>query len=370
MIFSTLKREFQTVSQMPDTPRKNADELLNLFLNERDEAESDNLLGVLMTEHAQPVMKAILIHGLRDDLTTEGREHSEQEAEELLSELTLDLLIRLKALRAENFLTGKIEKPINNFRAYAAQMAYNKLKNLWRKKNSQWASLKYKIKYLIDTHPRFVRWEEANRSAVCAMALSGTKRSDETIESLIEKLETAQIPFAQQHLLDVVTKVFEEANGALSSNSLTSVVFEIQKLEEITDKPLDDVIDSIAQDATGANEQQRMEARQKFRAVWEEILLLPFRQRFALLLSLRDSRGVELISLLLFVRAVTLNELVESLQMTQDEFAAVYEKLPLSDKAIAKLLSEKEGRTVTEQQVSNLRKTARKRLERKIRFIE
>jgi hypothetical protein len=97
--------------------------------------------------------------------------------------------------------------------------------------------------------------------------------------------------------------------------------------------------------------------------LWREVRELPRRQRLALLLNFRDAGDQDLISLLPYTRTATIEQIAETLDLPVEEFLELWNKLPLDDVAIAELLGS------TRQQVINLRKCARERLERRIRAV-
>jgi hypothetical protein len=97
--------------------------------------------------------------------------------------------------------------------------------------------------------------------------------------------------------------------------------------------------------------------------VWREIDLLPPRQRIALLLGLRDEDGAATVSLLIFLRIATLDEIAVAVELTREELTAIWDQLPLPDMVIAERLD------LTRQQVINLRKSARHRLGRRLPFL-
>jgi hypothetical protein len=76
---------------------------------------------------------------------------------------------------------------------------------------------------------------------------------------------------------------------------------------------------------------------------------------------LTDGRGDEMISSLVHTRVATIREIAEALDMSAEEFAAIWNDLPLSDKTISAMLG------VRSQQVINMRKAARARLKRRMK---
>ena len=102
-------------------------------------------------------------------------------------------------------------------------------------------------------------------------------------------------------------------------------------------------------------EQQHMLA-----LLWQEVCELPYRQRLALLLNFKDARGQDLVGLLPYTRTATIEQIAKAIDLPIEEFLRLWNKLPLEDATIAGLLG------ATRQQVINLRKCARERLERRM----
>jgi len=96
--------------------------------------------------------------------------------------------------------------------------------------------------------------------------------------------------------------------------------------------------------------------------LWREICELPRRHRVALLLNLKSPRGLNVILLFPATEIATFEQIAEALEIPQAEFEQMWADLPLDDLRIAAYLG------ASRQQVINLRKTARDRLLRFVRF--
>jgi hypothetical protein len=107
-----------------------------------------------------------------------------------------------------------------------------------------------------------------------------------------------------------------------------------------------------------------VDQRAYLQSLWSEIRQLPPRQCAALLLNLRDPQGRGVIALLPLTGVATMRQIAEALAMPADEFAELWNDLPIEDNGIAALLG------ITRQQVINLRKVARERLMRRMRTLE
>jgi hypothetical protein len=104
-----------------------------------------------------------------------------------------------------------------------------------------------------------------------------------------------------------------------------------------------------------------VEKRIFLQRLWEEVQLLPRRQRAALLLNLRDPQGHGCLALFPVTGIATLRQLGECLELSARELAEIWNELPIEDARIAELLQ------MTRQQVINARKSARVRLIRRLK---
>src|SRR5262249_22092791 len=102
----------------------------------------------------------------------------------------------------------------------------------------------------------------------------------------------------------------------------------------------------------------------RLRELWKEIGELPRNQRVALLLNLRAEGEKCAMELFPLAGVASMREIAALLEIPAEEFALLWTRLPLDDRSIAERLG------VSRQQVINLRKSARKRLERRMQVIE
>jgi len=103
-----------------------------------------------------------------------------------------------------------------------------------------------------------------------------------------------------------------------------------------------------------------VEQRRFLEQLWKEICELPLLERTALLLNLRDNNDRGLIVLLADLRIVTIRQIAMALRLQPEEFAALWRDLPLDDDDIGERLG------MNRQQVINLRRSARRRLAKRI----
>ena len=165
-------------------------------------------------------------------------------------------------------------------------------------------------------------------------------------------------------LTELLSAVFRHAGGTVQLDDLLSLVARLQGVR-------DRVVDMNAiEESEFENEEKvstgfatEVERRSYLRRLWDEITQLPPMQRAALLLNLRDAHeGV--IALFPLAGIASVRQIAVAVRMPAEQFATLWNELPLDDAAIAEMLG------VTRQQVINLRKAARARLGRRMRSQE
>ncbi|MBA3715389.1 MAG: sigma-70 family RNA polymerase sigma factor [Pyrinomonadaceae bacterium] len=141
---------------------RQSDELLLPFLRAARGAESDRLLSQLLTEHAAPIIKAIVTNKLgARAANTPSRES--QDAEDVYSETVTHLLSRLSDCK--NNPNGNL---IGDFRSYVAVATYNACHAYLRQKYPQRWRLKNRLRYLLTHWKEFALWESnRHHSARC-----------------------------------------------------------------------------------------------------------------------------------------------------------------------------------------------------------
>jgi hypothetical protein len=105
----------------------------------------------------------------------------------------------------------------------------------------------------------------------------------------------------------------------------------------------------------------RTEKRMFLQRLWEELRQLPVNQRVALLFNLKDAGGFGCITLFPAMGIATMRQLAETLEMSAENLATIWNDLPFEDTRIAELLGLKR------QQVINARKSGRERLARRLK---
>ncbi len=161
----------------------------------------------------------------------------------------------------------------------------------------------------------------------------------------------------REQLSILLRALFQSAGTPIKLDELVNIVADLCREKDQPDEPLDKVTNLTGYTLSF---EALLEQQQLLALLWQEVSQLPLRQRRALLLNFKDGHGHELVSLLPYTRTATIEQIAGALDLPLMEFLELWNRLPLDDTTIAELLG------ATRQQVINLRKCARERLERRM----
>ncbi len=337
---------------MPDDnfPNKN-DALLLPFL--LAEADAEDCLNRLFEEIVIPQIRKTLSSYLTLLF---------DEKDEIQSDAQARVLSKLRSLR-EIAAT----KPIENLAAYISSVAFNCRKDFILAKQPEWRRIDYRLKRLRDENDSDWRFFTDGEGGQFACLKAKSKRHSETdLEEVVEIIK-AKYP---NHLFlktqQLVPVILEAADGALTKNALVKAILEITetaRFEEI------ELPEELSEHLKMAENEELVARRQEnyLRRIWDEIKMFPANQRKVLLLSLKESRRTEAITLLLKKRVATIKEIADALEIGLEEFSTLFERLPMTSQEIAEFLGIEDGeKTSKEQKVDNLRSIARNLLRRRL----
>jgi RNA polymerase sigma factor (sigma-70 family) len=307
------------------------DQVLEAFLTSADEQESEDQLGDLLAGHAAPLVRRIVSRRLGS---------SSGDVEDVCSQVMLQLMLRLRQERADANLAA-----IDAFASYVATAAHHGCDHHVRAKYPLRWRLRNRIRYVLEHDARFAVWKGPDGSWTCGLAQWRARPA--SAESPRSGEQFAGVP--KQNVRELLSRLFRPGDSPLELSAVVDAAAsawgvpqfqhdETHSLEAIPDRePPVDVI---------------LEQRGRLERVWTQIRDLPLRQRHAVLLNLRD----DAITLFLTTGAASLREIAASLELPVEEFAVLWNDLPLPDNEVAARLG------CTRQQVINLRMAARKRL--------
>jgi hypothetical protein len=355
-----------------------ADGLLQPFFDARDEGDARRRLeGVLQS--VEPIIQGIVRRRWRS--TASGR-HGQSASgdgsifDDIRGEVILRILAWLALRKAQ-----PDPRSITNFRGFVAVTTYHVCDNHLRQMHPRRAALKDKLRYLLSGRTAaqgFAVWETANGARFCGFAAWRERerplvRTSRYQQLLDRPLTVASQVVPGQRLADLppadqLAVLFHWLGDPIELDDLVTIVAELWGVRDEPEYSIDAqeerealterVADSRVHVAT------EVEQRAYLQRLWTEIRQLPPRQCTALLLNLRDSEGRGVLALLPLQGVATLREIAAAMAMPAEQFALLWNDLPIEDTVIAAHLD------VTRQQVINLRKAARDRLARRMKLYE
>lgn len=332
---------------MKESPVK-IDALLEPLLAGGSDEQIDEILSQLITVHAEPVIKSVIRFKLR---FSTNRDTQRAEADDIYQEVVLQLLAQLQRFRKLSD-----SHPITDLRGITAVIAHRTCAGWLRRQFPERHALKNRLHYLLtrqrglalwqDAHGKqvagFAAWEQQNKPLQSAQSLSGVAKS--------------------ANLAETIASIFNHLNGPVEFDELVSSVAALHGISDQPVESLTDDEDAVHEPAAPEPDQAwRTEKRMFLQRLWEELQQLPRNQRAALLLNLKDPSGFSSITLFPATGIASVRQLAAALEISAEDFAAIWNDLPLEDTRIAELLG------LTRQQVINARKSGRERLARRLR---
>ena len=348
-----------------------SDALLLSYLHSTDEAESECLAAQLISEFARPIIRSVINYRLPLAFSQTAIAHSHEDAEDISSEVVLEVLTRLRKLK-----TNPNGLAINSFRSYVAAITYRACCEDLRRKKPHRASLKNRLRYVLTRCPTLALWKSNNREWVCGLSAWENRKSSlrsvrlqQLLDDphLVEQAAVSSQDVARMNPPDLLAVIFNWVDSPVRFDDLISIVARLWGIKDqvgTTDSyPVEHSTTHDRLLYSQGDIASEVDQRNYLQRIWAEIGQLPQRQRSALLLNLKDTVGEGVIALLPVIGIATFHEIAEALGMSADQLADLWNNLPLDDAAIASLLN------VTRQQIINLRKSARERLARRMKAL-
>jgi hypothetical protein len=264
-------------------------------------------------------------------------------------DLSASAMLRvLQRLRSERDPDGA---SIINFENYVATVTLHACDDLVRERLPRRTAAKNRLSYVLIHDPLYAQWTVGG-DTVCGLAIWHGGRT----MSRVVAMDSVRHLAGDRDVRRLLTAIFFAAQQPVE---LEAIVNAAAELWDMIDRPalMLDHVEHLAR----ATETTRVDDRLFLERLWQEIRLLNRQQRAALLLNLRDESGsaTELFPLL---GIATISEIAEIIGLAPETFETLWPELPIEDFRIAALLD------VTRQQVINLRKAARDRLRRRMRY--
>lgn len=343
------------------------DPVLHPFLGSTHETQSEEFLARLICTNADPVIHAIIGRKLCVSLRPSDGRMQNQDAIELLSSVRAVLISELRNLKQ-----SQNERFIGNFGQYVAVKSFSACADYFRKKHPHRSHLKSSLRYHLKHNPRFAIWEGETGESVCGLTeWAPTADRAASINHLPKTLDiSASVLFPEGPVAlgqlsppDLLETIFRRAGKEIELDQLVVIAAEVWSVKDHpTESYQDERLASEGLMDLRPGVDTTIEQRAHLSMLWKEVCDLPILQRSALLLNLREQDGGGVIAFLPYLGVASKDEIAELVGLPYELFAKLWNELPLEDSKIAQLLG------ITRQQVINLRKTARERLMRRMRF--
>jgi RNA polymerase sigma factor (sigma-70 family) len=311
------------------------DRVLRALITAADDRARSKAIGVLIVESARPVIERVL-EKHRSSLNP----LTESDLEDIAATVALRLTKKLQQV------PYAVDEAIRDFPEYVVRTTLNVLQDVHRSRFPIRTRLERRLRFLLTNDSRLAMWASA---AGLACGVAGWQDKLPSPAILPQwKSETGDLS------ADALVSIFDRVGQPILFATLVEFVAATWHIRD----------EQLVQPAALANQQPaqeiRVESKQLMEIVWSEILALPDRQRTALLLNLRESIGINALELFPLTGVATFSELARALSMPNEALAAIWNELPLDDRKIGAIMN------ITRQQVINLRKSARQRLQRRL----
>ena len=344
--------------------QESADLVLQRFLDADNAAAAGQCLEELISTYAEPVIRKITRFKLCYPYSA-SQSSDMQDEEDVRSHAVLQLISRLHELRK-----APESCSIENFTSYVAGITYNSC-NYWLRTRypARW-QLKNRLRYLLNHRPKFALWESENKQWLCGFkawkqkSIRPSKEANQPdLAQFSSSLPAGQV-VTQMKAEELLHALFTWRGQPIELEELVSMVASLWNIRDpqpesnrYEDENVDicDLLQSTAPDAAS-----QFERRTFLEKLWSEICELPARQRTALLLNLRDAHERDALILFTLTGITSMQQIATILDIPLEEFAGLWNQLPLDDLSIAGRLG------LSRQQVINLRKSARERLARRM----
>jgi DNA-directed RNA polymerase specialized sigma24 family protein len=261
--------------------------------------------------------------------------------------------VLLRVVRRLRDLTGPAAAgSIRSLDDFVATLTYNASYDFMRRKSPERTRHKNRLRYVLMHDERLAMWNGTAGPMTGLAQWRGV--ADGPSNFVLTRDDATNRMLDRNAIADALTEIFEWNGQPVLLNDLARVTADLWLVAE------QEFVDiSLAAD-TGPDPTIQIEQRQYLDHLWSEVCELRAPQRTALMLNLRDSDGLNAVSLLILTGVATFDDVAAALEMEPARLAELWPQLPMNDLNIAGMLG------VNRQQVINLRRSARERLSRRM----
>jgi len=304
-----------------------ANQLLERYLS-APHLDASEELGELLSTCAEPIIRKVVFWKIND---------SRADAEDVCAEAMLNLVQHLQRYRE-----AEGRSAIEGFNDYVAATAHHACDRYFRRKCPGLWRLRNRIRFVLERDAKFAVWQNSQGVWLCGLAIWRHQQQPGPTPSPGDLGARSNLS-----LNEIVSVIFQSCRTPLELSAVVELARGVKAVPSIA-APSDELELPDNKIAADVEIEQRTFALE----LWKEIQELPPRQRQALLFNLKD----DAINLLVLTGVASFREVAATLEISPEELASFWNKLPFEDTEIAERLG------CTRQQVINLRMAARKRL--------
>jgi RNA polymerase sigma factor (sigma-70 family) len=263
----------------------------------------------------------------------------------------LESTISLRLLHKLRRIAASPDEGIDDLERYVATVSYNVVNDYLRRRFPERTRHKNRLRYVLTHDPRLALWNAPMGPVGGLKEWAGSATAATRV--MLEPERATRKMRDREHPADALHALFAAAGAPVVLEAL------VDHTAALWDVPLGPAEVALVQDQEAMP--LHLERRELLQALWQEIERLPPMQRKALLLNLRGEETVNVAALVVLTGTASFDDVGAALEMTGEQLSEIWNELPLDDLRIAALLD------VTRQQVINLRRSARERLQRRLR---
>ena len=342
---------------MANFPTTESRQLLADLLASEDSAAADTLLVRLVESVIEPVATRLVRGRFRISVNQNNDSSLNQDALDIVSEVKVSMISVLRRMK-----DSEDTVPIDSLEGYTAIVTRNAYNEYLRKKYPSRFRLRNQIRYVVTNSEGLRISFEHGAVPMCGtdFAMVSNDLTDAASISLngfagelINSPGLLKKDINRIGLGELVGIVLRKVNKPVIFDDLVSVIAELRGLHEPTVVELTDEIHLSSMAIVPFAESER---KTFLTTIWGEMSELPLRHRRAMLLHLTDDQNDNLLVMFVLDGIASIRSIAEMVEMPPEEFAGIWNRLPLPDNDIAELMG------LERQQVINLRQSARRSL--------
>jgi len=317
------------------------DNVLVPYLSARDEQERQQHLDELVTIRAAPLIRQVLRRRLAFNVSAQGVNGNNQDAEDLYQESMT------RVVQVLHQLDSASDHNIENFGLYVSRIASNTCTDFLRAKSPARTRLKDSLRHLLKRHKDLVSWE-LDGEILCGFAPWRNTGKSAFSDQPWQDLETKLGAFQSLHFSDedvrfapvsqIAAELFYWIGGPVEIDVLVRMIAYLLDIQdeqiESLDEPSPARWDAYFVSSTRADE-SHVEANELLGRLWQAVIQLPAEQRDAFALSFEDEAGEDLFTMLRAAEILNWDEIAQGMGRPVQEVVRLRARMPMNGASMA-----------------------------------